>query len=141
MVTFVAYIVGMSEFCRVVNMLTGSWAIQWSGMKTVGGDCDFQALPQLVVTFMIVIPSIIAIPAMFLIPNALQTEHLIDWEKEGWYSTKETDEQARSGLLANEYNNDGIGDCQWIRSSQLVNSDDGMDEGEDGQPHIIEDEK
>jgi hypothetical protein len=67
-------------------------------MKTVGEDCNFEALPFLVVIFQILFPIIIGIPAMFLIPNVLQTERLIDWEKEGWYSEK-TDESPRTGLL------------------------------------------
>ena len=87
-----------------MTSLIGSGVIHWSGMKTVGEDCNFEALPLLVVIFQILAPIVIGIPAMFLIPNALQTERLIDWETEGWYSSSETtDESAsRSGLLASE---------------------------------------
>lgn len=93
-----AYTVGISNFCGIVTSLIGSGVIHWSGMKTVGEDCNFEALPFLVVIFQILFPIIIGIPAMFLIPNVLQTERLIDWEKEGWYSEK-TDESPRTGLL------------------------------------------
>ena len=37
------------------------------------------------------------IPAIFLIPNVYQTENLIDWAKEGWYSER-IDRSVVSGL-------------------------------------------
>lgn len=48
-------------------------------MVTVGENCNFDALPSLVLITKILIPIIIGIPATFLIPNVLQTEPLIDW--------------------------------------------------------------
>ncbi|KAL7542103.1 hypothetical protein ACHAXR_011515 [Thalassiosira sp. AJA248-18] len=80
-----AYTVGIANFCSMVSSLIGSGVIQWSGMKTVGDNCDFEALPYLIVVFQILVPMLIGIPAAFMIPNVLQTEHLIDWEKERWY--------------------------------------------------------
>ena len=77
-------------------------------MKTVGEECDFEALPFLVVIFQILLPIVVGIPAMFLIPNVLQTERLIDWEKEGWYSERTDESSSRSGLLASE--DDGVED-------------------------------
>jgi hypothetical protein len=101
--SFSAYTVGISNFCGIVTSLIGSGVIHWSGMKTVGDDCNFEALPFLVVVFQILAPIVIGIPAMFLIPNALQTERLIDWEKEGWYSSERIDESAsRSEPRASE---------------------------------------
>lgn len=79
-----AFVLGMFEFCGIVTDLIGSKVIDWSRMKTEGDDCDFQALPALVVMTQILIPIIIGIPAIFLIPNVFQTENLIDWEQEGW---------------------------------------------------------
>ena len=81
---FSAFVLGMFEFCGIVTDLIGSKVIDWSQMKTEGDDCDFQALPALVVMTQILIPIIIGIPAIFLIPNVFQTENLIDWEQEGW---------------------------------------------------------
>ena len=90
----------MFEFCSVVSNLLGSKAIDWSGIKTEGEDCNFTSLPYLVLITQIVIPITIGIPAIYLIPNVYQTENLIDWEKEGWYSER-TDRSVVSGLLAN----------------------------------------
>jgi len=109
-----AYTVGIANFCNIVNSLVGSGVISMSGMKTVGDNCDFKALPGLVVITQIIIPIVIGVPAMFLIPNVLQTERLIDWDREGWYSASterrsnddnDDDEAIRFGLL-----NDAIGE-------------------------------
>ncbi|KAL3816057.1 hypothetical protein ACHAXA_010362 [Cyclostephanos tholiformis] len=105
-----SYTVGISNFCGIVTSLIGSGVIHWSGMKTVGEDCNFDALPLLVVVFQILAPIVIGIPAMFLIPNALQTERLIDWAKEGWYSPEGTDESARTGLLVSGEDDDCVED-------------------------------
>mmetsp|Transcript_29273 Transcript_29273/g.62230 ORF Transcript_29273/g.62230 Transcript_29273/m.62230 type:complete len:632 (+) Transcript_29273:152-2047(+) len=80
-----AYTVGISNYCNMVSSLLGSGIIQWSGMKTIGDDCNFEALPYLIVICQILVPMLVGIPSCFLIPNVLQTEHLIDWDKEGWY--------------------------------------------------------
>jgi hypothetical protein len=48
----------------------------------------------------IVIPIAVGIPAVYLIPNVYQTENLIDWENEGWYSER-IDRSVVSGLLPN----------------------------------------
>ena len=95
----------MFEFCGIVSNLLGSRAIDWSGIKTVDEDCNFTPLPYLVLITQIVIPIGIGIPAVFLLPNVYQTENLIDWEKEGWYSER-IDRLVVSGLLPNIYCND-----------------------------------
>jgi hypothetical protein len=77
----------------------GSEAIRLSGIKTIGEECNFDALPFLTIVTKIIIPVVIGIPAMFLIPNKLQTECLIDWEKEGWNNNNEME---RLDLLGNE---------------------------------------
>ena len=63
-----AYTVGIANFCGIVSGLLGSGVIQWSGMRTVGDDCDFEALPYLIVVFQMLVPMLIGIPAAFLIP-------------------------------------------------------------------------
>jgi hypothetical protein len=73
----------------MVATLLGSGVIQWSGMKTVGQNCDFEALPHLIVMSQIIVPLAVGIPIVFMIPNVLQTEHLIDWEKENWFTERE----------------------------------------------------
>merc|ERR1719199_798374 len=70
----------------------GSGIIKWSGLVTIGDDCNFDRLPSLLVLFQIIIPIVVAIPATLLIPNVHQTEKLIDWEKERWYEDDETEE-------------------------------------------------
>jgi hypothetical protein len=108
-----AYTVGIANFCNIVNSLVGSGVITMSGMKTVGDNCDFEALPGLVIITQIIMPIVIGVPAMVLIPNVLQTERLIDWDREGWYSASTErrsnndadDEAIRFGLL-----NDAIGE-------------------------------
>ena len=75
----------------------GSDAIRLSGMNTIGEEFNFNALSFLIIVTKIIIPIVIGVPAMFLIPNKLQAECLIDWEKEGWINTNETE---RSDLLA-----------------------------------------
>merc|ERR1712194_346986 len=81
-----AYTVGIANFCGIVSSLLGSGVIKWSGMVTVGDSCDFEALPYLIVVFQMLVPMLVGIPAAFLIPNVLQTEHLIHWEQEEWYT-------------------------------------------------------
>lgn len=100
-----AYSVGIGTFCFMVSNLLGACIIEWSGMKTVGEDCNFDKLPSLIVIFQIVIPLLVGIPACFLIPNVLQTERLIDYEKEPFYEheikeedqTFDSDEEAMNG--------------------------------------------
>lgn len=77
-----AFTVGIANFCNMVSQLLGSGVISWSGMTTVGDDCNWEQLPYLIVIFQILIPLLVGVPAVFLIPNVLQTEHLIDWDKE-----------------------------------------------------------
>lgn len=101
-------------------------------MITVGKGCDFKALPYLIVAFRVVLPLLIAIPAMCLIPNVLQTEHMIDWEMEGWLSADDnTNEPSSAGLSAREINiSDGVGSINRHDCHRLVvaNEDGGMDE-------------
>lgn len=96
-----AYSVGIGTFCFMLSNLLGSGVIEASGMRTVaeeGMSCDFHDLPRLIVIFQILIPILVGIPATLFIPNVLQTEQLIDWEKEKWYEDKmdELDETASS---------------------------------------------
>ena len=80
-----AYSVGIGTFCFLFSNLLGSGIIKWSGMVTVGADCNFGALPWLIVIFQILVPLAISIPATLLIPNVHQTDQLIDWKTERWY--------------------------------------------------------
>ncbi|KAL7536719.1 hypothetical protein ACHAXR_007360 [Thalassiosira sp. AJA248-18] len=86
-----AYSVGIGTFCFMVSNLLGSVIIEWSGMKTVGEDCNFDNLPYLIVVFQILVPLLVGLPSTLFIPNVLQTEQLIDWKKEKWYEDETTD--------------------------------------------------
>ena len=105
----------------------GAGIIRWSGMVTVGENCNFDALPSLVLITKILIPIIIGIPATFLIPNVLQTEPLINWE------SMETDEQERSELLASsevgDSTNGGVGLFTCEDDDFYFHEIENMDEG------------
>ena len=81
----------------MVSNLLGSGIIQWSGMKTVGEDCNFDNLPYLIVIFQIVVPLLVCIPATLFIPNVFQTEQLIDWSEEKWYEDEDKDQDQTVG--------------------------------------------
>lgn len=98
-----AYLFGMYDFCGIVTNLLGSGLIHWSGMTTIGEDCDFSALPRLIIGSKILVPVAIGIPSMFLIPNVLQTDHLINWEQEKlWQPPNIDNKTVRSGLLVTD---------------------------------------
>jgi hypothetical protein len=81
-----AYTVGITSFCGMVTTMLGSGVIRWSGMKTIGNNCDFTVLPYLIIIFQVCMPLVVGIPVTFMLPNVLQTEHIIDWETEDWYA-------------------------------------------------------
>eukprot|EP00986_Skeletonema_menzelii_P010569 scaffold5181_cov148-Skeletonema_menzelii.AAC.9 len=116
-----AYTVGIANFCGMVSNLLGSGVIKWSGMSTVGEDCNFDSLPNLIVIFSILIPTLIGIPATFLIPNVLQTENMIDWEKEQWYVSEHDGEepQSEADVENNNADNDRNGGDSRIESHLL----------------------
>lgn len=72
----------------MVSGLLGSGVIQWSGMVTTGTDCNFEALPYLIVICQILVPICIGMPACFLLPNVLQTDQFIDFEREEEWNLK-----------------------------------------------------
>jgi len=110
-----AYTVGIANFCGMVSSLLGSGVIQWSGMVTVGDTCDFKALPTLIVVFQMMVPILVGIPAVFLIPNVLQTEQLIDWEKEGWSEDNSAVAQpSEQGNGTNNFNADSLHDRRLV---------------------------
>lgn len=81
---FLAFTSGVSMFCNISTTMLGAGIITWSGMTTIGENCDFRAFPYLITTFQICLPLAIGIPAIFMLPNVLQTETIINWEKEKW---------------------------------------------------------
>jgi len=114
-----AYSVGIGTFCYLFSNLLGSGIIKWSGLVTIGDDCNFDRLPSLLVLFQIIIPIVVAIPATLLIPNVLQTEKLIDWEKERWYEDEETEELDNT-METQESESSVDGDLQVQISTHLV---------------------
>lgn len=106
---FTSDTVGIANFCNMASNLLGSGVIKWSGMSTVGDDCNFDALPKLIIVYSIVIPTLVGIPATFLIPNILQTENMIDWEKEQWYDVSEHNDEEQRPTEDDEENNINAG--------------------------------
>eukprot|EP00804_Cyclotella_cryptica_P008767 CCRYP_015626-RB/>CCRYP_015626-RB protein AED:0.19 eAED:0.19 QI:188/0.88/0.9/1/0.77/0.7/10/1719/673 len=100
-----AYVVGIQNFGNMLSGLLGSGIIQWSGMTTVGDNCDFSNLAEMIVIWKILIPILVGIPATFLVPNKLQTEPLIDWKEEKWYGSEheETDERVQNEADTKEH--------------------------------------
>jgi hypothetical protein len=94
-----AYVVGIQNFGNMLSGLLGSGIIQWSGMTTVGDNCNFDGLSQLIVLWKILVPILVGIPATFLLPNKLQTEPLIDWKQERWYGSEH---ETSDGLYPDE---------------------------------------
>ena len=101
-----AYSAGIGTFCYIITNVLGSGIIMWSGMRTVGEDCNFDDLPHLIVVYQILLPLVVGIPATLFIPNLLQTEQLIEWEKESWYED-ETHDQDQTLGLEDDTNSDG----------------------------------
>ncbi len=71
-----AFIAGLSNFARMVSELNGSIVFSSSGINTIPGQCDFSALPWLVLLCHIIMPLTIGICASFLVPNIKQNENL-----------------------------------------------------------------
>lgn len=119
-----AYTVGIANFCGMVSNLLGSGVIKWSGMVTVGEDCNFDSLPYLIVIFNILIPTLVGIPATFLIPNVLQTENMIDWEKEQWYVSKRDGQQpvSEEGDDLENNNDRDVGDLRYRDRDSRIES-------------------
>jgi hypothetical protein len=128
---FSAYVLGLSNFCNLVANIMGSEAIWLSGIKTIGEECDFNALSSLIMVTKIIIPVVIGVPAMLLIPNKMQTESLIDWEKEGWVNNDETE---RSDLL--ESGNEEPGE-QDVQTAPLLDVLTGDSEQEDSSYQVL----
>ena len=120
-----AYLNGIFDFCAIViSYLIGSGVISWSGLKTVGEDCDYTSLPSLILIAKLLVPLTFGIPILFLLPNAHETECLIDWELEkGWHSERcDDDESASSADQASD--DSGIDD-----DNRLDRKDGGEDVG------------
>lgn len=114
-----AYTVGIANFCSMVSNLVGSGVIKWSGMTTVGEECNFDSLPNLIVIFSILVPTLVGIPATFLIPNVLQTENMIDWETEQWYVSEHDGQQRLLGQDEENADDDRDGRDSRIESHLL----------------------
>jgi hypothetical protein len=93
-------------------------------------DCNFTPLPYLVLITQIVIPIGIGIgiPAVFLIPNVYQTENLIHWANEGWYS-EIIDRSVVSGLLTT------------VRCDDDDDDDDGDDDDDSSSSDVSDSEE
>lgn len=102
-----AYSSGMTNFCGMVSGLFASWAIDLSGMITVGESCNFEALPMLIIVVNVLPIALVGLPVIMLIPDVYQTEELIDWEKEGWIAERDyvpaAEDDERQRLSASQF--------------------------------------
>ena len=74
-----AFVAGVSQFSSTFSSLAGSSLMNVSGLKTMGGECDFSQLPLLIIAMCIVLPIAAGIPAIYyLIPYVLQSESFPD---------------------------------------------------------------
>lgn len=108
-------------------MMCGAGIIRWSGMVTVGENCNFDALPSLVLITKILIPIIIGIPATFLIPNVLQTETLIDWGSKDCFSnsllsSSEDDDSTDGGVGLSTSEDDSFDERHNVLESLIDNN-------------------
>lgn len=60
----------------IVADLSGACAVEWSGIRSVLPDCYWGPLPWLVLFGHIVAPTVIGLPAIWLLPDARQTDAL-----------------------------------------------------------------
>jgi BT1 family len=69
-----AFMAGLSNFARMVSELLGAYLFKAAGVITSGGaSCDFSALPGLVLGCHVLAPTIICVPAAWIIPHMPQT--------------------------------------------------------------------
>ena len=74
-----AFVAGVSKYSTTFSSLVGSSLMNLSGLKTTGDECDFSALPMLVVGLSVVLPVAAGLPAIYyLIPDVMQSESLTD---------------------------------------------------------------
>lgn len=71
-----AFLAGISNFARGFSELSGVVIFTAAGVNTTAGSCNFEPLSTLVIICHIVLPLMIAVPAVFLIANIYQTEQL-----------------------------------------------------------------
>lgn len=71
-----AFLAGISNFARGFSELSGVVIFTAAGVNTTAGSCNFEPMPILVIICHIVLPLMIAVPAVFLIANIYQTEQL-----------------------------------------------------------------
>jgi hypothetical protein len=77
-----AFIAGLANMGAIVADLSGACAVEWSGLRSVG-DCNWAPLPWLVLFGHILVPTLIGVPAIWLLPDARQTDSLgTDAERE-----------------------------------------------------------
>jgi BT1 family len=74
-----AFLAGASNFARMVSSLSGAALFEAAGIKGQAPNCNFDHLPILVFLFHALLPVLVGIPAaLWLIPNAKQTDELIE---------------------------------------------------------------
>lgn len=70
-----AFMAGISNFSAMVSQISGSVLYKSVGVQTTV-PCNFEALPWLVLMCNVCLPLMIAVPAVWLVPNLKQTDRL-----------------------------------------------------------------
>lgn len=83
-----AFIAGLSNMGGIVSNLAGAVALDAVGLKTVLPDCDWSALPYLMLVGHVAIPFVVGLPAIWLLPDAYQTDHI---ESDGTIVPRQTE--------------------------------------------------
>lgn len=72
-----AYLAGVSNFGRMISMITGAMLVDLFGIVTIGSNCNWDALPWLILGGHVVIMLVVSVPASWLIPNEPQDADLL----------------------------------------------------------------
>lgn len=76
--TVYAFIAGVANLGNTVSQIMGAVALDVVGLQTVEPHCNWDALPWLSLVGHTVVPAVVGIPAIWLIPNIRQTDHIYD---------------------------------------------------------------
>lgn len=72
-----AYLAGIANFSGMISELSGALIYGWAGIKTTPPDCNFTALPWLILACHVIGPAVSGVGlALFLIPNKKPNEKL-----------------------------------------------------------------
>ncbi len=72
-----AYLAGVSNFATMVSTIAGAWLAELFGVVSSGENCNWDALPWLILGGHVLLVLVVSIPSAWLIPNVGQRENLL----------------------------------------------------------------